>query len=111
MNENKEMTPVNFDQYINIKFQEEPVQEAGINGCDITHVIEVIINRLNKYQFENDKKFKCRENAIAITKLEEALLWLEARTKRRIRNGVEGTNITTDGDHGFDGKGKTNAST
>jgi len=31
------------------------------------------------------------ENAIAITKLEEALLWLNSRTKRREQAEVEGT--------------------
>jgi hypothetical protein len=33
----------------------------------------------------------CRENSIAITKLDEAILWLNARTNRREAEGVEGT--------------------
>ena len=40
---------------------------------------------------ELNNKFPCRENAMAITKLDEALMWLEARTKNRITRGVEGT--------------------
>jgi hypothetical protein len=44
--------------------------------------------RLNYYQ---NTRFKCRENALAITKLEEALHWLQARTNRREAENVEGT--------------------
>ena len=36
-------------------------------------------------------EYACRENAIAITKLEEALLWLRKRTEARVERGVEGT--------------------
>ena len=36
-------------------------------------------------------KFACRENAIALTKLEEAQLWLFSRTLARMQRGVEGT--------------------
>ena len=37
-------------------------------------------------------KFPCRENAMTITKLDEALMWQEARTTNRIKRGVEGQN-------------------
>lgn len=37
-------------------------------------------------------KHPCRENSIAITKLEEALIWLDKRKKDRIERGVEGQN-------------------
>lgn len=40
----------------------------------------------------NEGAFRCRENSLAITHLEEALHWLEARTKARVAQGVEGTN-------------------
>jgi len=33
----------------------------------------------------------CRENAIAITKMEEALMWLNKRSQDRQTRGVEGT--------------------
>jgi len=35
--------------------------------------------------------FPCRENAMAITKLDECLMWLEKRTKDREQRQVEGT--------------------
>lgn len=46
--------------------------------------------QVNPYTLQ-DSAYKCRENAIAITKLEEALLWLRKRTMNRERRGVEGT--------------------
>ena len=58
------------------------------NGAFVEGVINAAINRLQWYQ---DSKFKCRENALAITKLEEALHWLDWRTRRRERSGIEGT--------------------
>ena len=36
--------------------------------------------------------FACRENALALTKVEEALHWLNHRTADRQRRGVEGKN-------------------
>ena len=37
-----------------------------------------------------NKDYPCRENAITITKIEEALMWQEKRTKDRIARNVEG---------------------
>lgn len=71
-----------------IDFQEGPIKECGINGVCNEDVICMVVERLECFQ---DSKFKCRENAIAITKLEEALLWLRKRTMRREAEGKEGT--------------------
>jgi hypothetical protein len=63
------------------------VKENGVNGCQVDTVIaasKAILEGLNK-------NFPCRENAMAITKLDEALLWLEKRTKDREARAVEGT--------------------
>lgn len=73
----------------NIDWQCGPIQEVGINGASIEDVIDLLVARLRGFQ---DGPFKCRENALAITKLEEAQLWLFARTIARQRQGVEGTN-------------------
>jgi hypothetical protein len=48
-----------------------------------------VICRLEYFQ---KGQFACRDNAVAITKLEEALLWLRKRTIGRENRGVEGTN-------------------
>lgn len=72
-----------------IKFQCGPVGEVGINGACIEDVIDVLVLRLNGFQ---NGQFKCRENALAITKLEEAAMWLSERTRKRVEQHVEGTN-------------------
>lgn len=71
-----------------IKFQNGPVQENGVNGMTSEALLAILVHRTNYLNGE----FPCRENSIAITKMEEALHWLEARTKDRIGRGVEGYN-------------------
>ncbi len=73
-----------------IHFQEGPIKEAGVNGVCNEDLINMVIDRLEHFQ---KSEFKCRENAMAITKLEEALLWLRKRTMQREARGVEGTHI------------------
>lgn len=58
------------------------------NGAFVEGVIAAAIDRLEYYQAS---KFKCRENALAITKLEEALHWCGHRTAKREAQKVEGT--------------------
>jgi hypothetical protein len=71
-----------------IAFQRGPVNECGINGCHNEDLISIVVDRLQAFQAG---KFSCRENALALTKLEEALHWLNHRTKDRAARGVEGT--------------------
>ena len=77
--------------YINIKFQCGPVQEHGVNGTSIENVLDLLKIRLEGFQAG---PFRCRTNALAITKIEEAIMWLEERTKQRVEQGVEGKNMT-----------------
>ena len=58
------------------------------NGAFVETVIAVVIDRLEYYQAS---RFKCRENALAITKLQEANHWLNHRTQDREKREVEGT--------------------
>lgn len=58
------------------------------NGAFVETVIAAAKQRIEYYQ---QSKFACRENAIAITKLDEALLWLNKRTRDREARDVEGT--------------------
>lgn len=58
------------------------------NGAFVETVIDAALQRIQYYQ---GSQFKCRENSLAITKLEEALHWLNSRTNRRESDGVEGT--------------------
>lgn len=70
-------------------FQNGPIKENGVNGCHHEDLIAIVIDRLRSFQ---EGKWSCRENALALTKLEEALHWLKHRTNARIARGVEGTN-------------------
>lgn len=69
-------------------FQNGPIAEAGVNGITQEVLIAICIDRLRSFQAG---QYACRENAIALTKLEEARLWLHSRTLSRMTRGVEGT--------------------
>lgn len=56
------------------------------DGTTNEELLAVLIDRLNHLQ----AKFPCRENAIALTHMETALLWLDKRTADRKARGVEG---------------------
>lgn len=44
--------------------------------------VETFINNARQSVFELNNKSSCRENALAITKLDEALMWFKAGAKR-----------------------------
>jgi hypothetical protein len=71
-----------------IRFQNGPIQESGVNGISGEALMAVQIDRLRSFQ---EGPYKCRENALALTALEESLMWLQSRTRKRMARGVEGT--------------------
>jgi hypothetical protein len=71
-----------------ILFQNGPIGENGVNGITQEVLLAIIADRLRSFQAG---QYACRENAIALTKIEEAQLWLHKRTLDRMRRGVEGT--------------------
>jgi hypothetical protein len=71
-----------------INFQCGPIAEQGVNGVTNENLLNIVKIRLEGFQ---NSDFKCRENAIALTHIEEALLWLAYRTSKREARGVEGT--------------------
>ena len=71
-----------------VLFQNGPIKEFGVNGITQEALLAIVIDRLRSFQ---SGPFSCRENAIALTKCEEALMWLQRRTVARIKRGVEGT--------------------
>lgn len=75
-------------ELVEVNFQKGPILENGVNGCCNEDLIAMVIDRLESFQ---NSPYKCRENALALTKLEEALHWLRHRTDARERRGVEGT--------------------
>lgn len=80
---------------LEIKWQDGPLgrdeNRREPNGAFVETVISAAKQRLEYFQEASNKKFSCRENAVAITKLDEALMWLEKRTKDREERAVEGT--------------------
>ena len=72
-----------------ISFQNGPIKEFGINGCHQEDLLAIVIDRLQSFQAG---KYACRENALALTKIQEAMHWLNHRTNERVNRGVEGTN-------------------
>ena len=77
---------------LSIDWQDGPLgrgtERIEPNGAFVETVIAAAIQRIAHY---NAVGFSCRENSLAITKLEEALHWLNARTTRREAAGTEGT--------------------
>lgn len=77
---------------ISIDWQDGPLGRGADrqepNGAFVEGVIQAAVDRLEYYQ---RSAFACRENALALTKLQEALHWLQHRTEAREAAGVEGT--------------------
>lgn len=76
---------------LELHFQDGPMPEQGRNGTTNEEVIQLLVDRLESLQKMQDGRYACRENSLAITHLQEALHWLEHRTRARQRRGVEGT--------------------
>lgn len=72
-----------------IKFQKgprkDPEARCGILDSDL---LEIVRDRLRSFQAG---AFSCRENACALTHIEEALMWLNRRVEDRIERGTLGT--------------------
>ena len=73
---------INDKQTLDIKFA-----TLDEDGTTVEDLIAVAIGKLSMY----NKEVPSRETSLAITKLEEALLWLHYRTVDRTRRHVEGT--------------------
>ena len=71
-----------------IAWQKGPLTDGGRNGAYPIEVLEAVKQRLEHFQ---RSKFECRENAIAIMHLEQALGVLCSRIERRRNEGTLGT--------------------
>ncbi len=72
-----------------IAFYERNTDGTEESGTTLEEMLRVSIERLK----DLNSRFACRENSIAITKMEEALMWLNKRTENRIARGVEGQHV------------------
>ncbi|MGO2961234.1 MAG: hypothetical protein ACTIDE_01715 [Carnobacterium maltaromaticum] len=75
-------------EHIKVKWQDGPIKEFGENGAQVVDVIKEAKERLEGL----NKDYPCRENAMTITKLDEAIMWQDKRTADREARGVEGLN-------------------
>lgn len=85
-----------------IQFQNGPIASpVDMNGLTNEAILAVTIDRMRGFQyarnpdgsfdFNSRGKYASRENAQALTYMEEALMWLQKRTRDRMARGVEGT--------------------
>lgn len=81
--------PQSMRQTNGVNFQNGPIQEVGVNGVSNEALLAIVEDRLLGFQ---SGQYACRENAVALTKLQECMMWLQKRTRDRVARGVEGTN-------------------
>lgn len=73
-----------------IEFQCGPRKESDSqHGVIDTDLLEIVRDRLKAFQ---TGPFSSRENACALTHIEEALMWMNRRVEDRIEREVLGTN-------------------
>ena len=77
-------------EHATILFQNGAIDEVGVNGITQEVLLEIVADRLRSFQAG---QFACRENALALTAIEEAQHWLQQRTLARMRRGVEGKTV------------------
>ena len=65
--------------------RKSPDSQVGVLDTDL---LEIVRDRLKGFQ---SGEFACRENACALTHIEEALMWLNRRVEDRIERDVLGT--------------------
>lgn len=71
-----------------VDFQNGTIPDEGLNGLTNEALLHILVHRT---KILNDL-YPCRENSIAITKMQEAIMWFEERTQDRVNRGVEGSN-------------------
>lgn len=73
-----------------IRFQHRPRKNpSSTHGVLDTDLLEIVRDRLRGFQ---SGEYACRENACALTHIEEALMWMNRRVEDRIERNVLGTN-------------------
>lgn len=78
---------INGEKVLEVKFQTGGTATTERNGVFIEDLLIIAYAKLNEY----NKALPSRENSLALTKIEEAILWLTARKAEREHRGVYGT--------------------
>lgn len=84
----EKMTDMPNPPLAEMRFQKGPTKETDVNGIFVEDLLLIVLTRLQGYQ---KSEYACRENACAITKIEEAVMWLRKRTDDRKAAGKYGT--------------------
>ena len=71
---------------IDIMWQRGGTAENERNGAFLEDVLAIVYARLAAF----NEEYPCRENSLALTKIEEAILWLAQRKAERENRGVYG---------------------
>ena len=80
--------PEGDDDGVRIQFQRGPRKDPSArNGVLNTDLLEIVRDQLRAFQAG---PFSSRENACALTHIEEALMWLNRRAEDRAERGVLG---------------------
>lgn len=74
--------------FIRVTWQKGVTTTAGINGCRVEDVLQVVCDKLESYQLG---PLACVENEDALKALSAALEALNARHQRRMEQGVLNT--------------------
>lgn len=83
------LDPERDETRTDIEFQKGPRNEDGsIGGVLDVDLLEIVRDRLKCFQ---SGEFATRENACALTHIEEALMWMNKRKEDRAERGVLGT--------------------
>ncbi len=77
---------INDEVVLDVKFQTGGTATNGKNGIFVEDLLILANTKLTEFQ----AAFPCRENALALTAIEEAILWLTARKAEREYRGVYG---------------------
>ena len=72
-----------------VLFQNGPINEHGVNGVTQEVLLAIVADRLESFQAG---PFACPENRNALMHVQDAMTWLQSRTKARMARGVEGLN-------------------
>lgn len=75
---------------VDLPFQNGGLAEVGANGITEQALLAIVLDRMRSF---NAGPYGCRENSIAITKIEEALMWTQRRADGRAQRGVEGQRV------------------
>lgn len=83
------LDPERDETRTDIKFQKGPRdEESSVGGVLDVDLLEIVRDRLKHFQAG---AFSCRENACALTHIEEALMWMNKRVEDRAERRVLGT--------------------